>query len=257
VNIAIEASFRFYGDLNDVLSAERRHRAFVHRVESHGSIKDVIESVGVPHPEIDLIIVNGQSVDFTYRPRPGDRIAVYPVFRELDTAAVSLVRPPPLDVLRFVLDAHLGRLTAYLRLVGLDCLYSREWDDERLAAVSHAEKRVLLSRDVALLKRSMVEYGCFVRNTDPRHQLAEVAGRFPLRGHARPCSRCVRCNTPLEPVAKQAVADRLPPRTREHFQEFHQCPACGKVYWKGGHYTRIRAMIQELVDGDNTVDSSQ
>jgi len=257
VNIAIDASFRFYGDLNDFLPADRRYRAFVHRVDPRGSIKDVIESIGVPHPEIDLIVVDGRPVDFSYRPRPGDRIAVYPLFRKLDTAALSLVRPPPLDVLRFVLDAHLGRLTAYLRLVGLDCLYSREWDDERLAALSHAEKRVLLSRDVALLKRTLVAHGYFVRNTDPRGQLAEVAARFPLHRWARPFSRCVRCNTPLGAVDKQAVVDQLPPRTRQHFNEFHQCPGCGRVYWKGGHFRRMEGLVRSVVSSGLCVASSQ
>ncbi len=251
--------FRFYGELNDFLPAARRHRAFDHSLAQRGSelpvrvsIKDAIESLGVPHPEIDLLLVGGRPVDFSYQPLPGDRIAVYPRFRDLDVRGLSIVRPPALDAPRFVLDAHLGRLTAYLRLAGLDCHYSNSAGDEELAAISSTEKRVLLTRDVALLKRSVVEYGHWVRNTDPRRQFGEIADQFALRRHARPFSRCVHCNALLEPVSREAVYDRLPPRTREHYREFHRCPGCARVYWKGGHYERIRKMIHESV-----VDSSQ
>ncbi len=249
-NKSCPISFRFYGPLNDFLPPDRRQRTFVRAMEQRGSIKDAIESIGVPHTEIDLLVVGDQAVAFSYVPEAGDRIAVYPPFFHLDIEALSLVRPAPLNVPRFVLDAHLGRLAAYLRLAGIDCLYSNRWDDDRLAAISGAEKRILLSRDVALFKRSVVLYGYWVRNTEPRRQLAEVAARFELRRHARPFSRCAHCNTPLAPVSKEAVVDRLLPRTRESYREFKRCPSCERVYWKGGHYARMETLIREVVSSE-------
>jgi hypothetical protein len=237
------ATFRFYGSLNDFLAPRRRQVSFQCRFGGRVSIKDAIEALGVPHPEIDLVTAGAIPVDFSYRLQPDDRIAVYPAFRALDVRAASLVRPPDLDELRFVLDGHLGRLTAYLRLAGLDCLCSTRWDDAELAAISNRERRVVLTRDTVLLKRTIVKYGCWVRATDPRRQLAEVFLRFDLGTRARPFSRCLRCNALLETVAKAAIVDRLPPRTREHYEEFHRCPDCQRIYWAGSHVRAMRDLL--------------
>jgi uncharacterized protein with PIN domain len=180
-------------------------------------------------------------------------VAVYPQFRELAAGAVSLVRAPGLDQLNFVLDTHLGRLTAYLRLAGFDCLYSNVSEDEELATISSRQKRMLLTRDAALLKRAIVEYGYWVRSTDPRRQLVEVSRRFDLAPRAQPFRRCLCCNALIEEVAKAAIADRLPPRTRAHYHEFYRCPGCDRIYWKGAHWEGMK----ELVDGIGTVDSSR
>ncbi len=234
-----DAIFRFYGNLNDFLPAARRSVAFAHTFTGRVSVKDAIESFGVPHPEIDLLLANGVPIEFSHRLRPGDRIAAYPAFGHLDIGATSLVRPPPLDGLRFVLDTHLGRLAAYLRLVGFDTIYGHDWDDERLAETSSRERRMLLTRDAGLLKRSIIDYGYWVRQTQPRLQLAEISGRLDLSASARPFCRCLRCNTLVTRAAKSEVLDRLPPRTREHYDEFWICGGCGRVYWKGGHYRRM------------------
>ena len=241
-----EAIFRFYGSLNDFLPPARRQLPFEHAFDGRVSIKDAIESLGVPHPEIDLVIAGGTSVSFSYHLQPGDRVAVYPVFRQLDVAGISLVRPPALSDLRFVLDTHLGRLAAYLRLAGLDCVYSNHCRDEELADISSRETRVLLTRDAALLKRTIVEYGYWVRETNPRRQLAEIFGRFDLVSRAQPFRRCLRCNGLIESVPKAAVVDRLPPRTREQYHEFYRCPGCGRIYWKGSHYEWMRRLVEEI-----------
>jgi uncharacterized protein with PIN domain len=239
-----EAIFRFYGSLNDFLPPARRQLSFTHAFDGRVSIKDVIESFGVPHPEIDLVIAGGTPVSFSYHLQLGDRVAVYPLFCALDVGAISLVRPPALRDLRFVLDTHLGRLAAYLRLAGLDCVYSNHCDDEELAEISSRETRVLLTRDAALLKRTIVEYGYWVRETNPRRQLAEIFSRFDLASRARPFRRCLRCNALIEAVPKAGVVDRLPPRTREHCHEFYRCPGCGRIYWKGSHYEWMRRLIE-------------
>ena len=104
---------RLYGPLNDFLSPRLRHAALVCALEGSPSVKDFVESIGVPHVEIDVLVVNGQAVDFTYRVRGGDRIAAYPIFRAVDVGGASRLGPPPQAEPRFVADVHLGRLAAH------------------------------------------------------------------------------------------------------------------------------------------------
>jgi uncharacterized protein with PIN domain len=145
--------------------------------------------------------------------------------------------------MKFIADAHLGRLAAYLRLAGFDTVYEAPWDDAVLARRSANEDRTLLTRDRGLLKRSIIRRGYFVESTDSREQFAEILDRFRLRAAMRPFSRCARCNTLLHRVMKADVLDRLPPRTRLHFDEFLECPTCRRVYWRGSHYERIAKFL--------------
>jgi uncharacterized protein with PIN domain/sulfur carrier protein ThiS len=242
------ALFRFYAELNDLLPPERRFVAFEHPCDGQSTVKDTIESLGVPHTEVDLILVNGESADFSRRVQPGDRISVYPVFESIDISSVARVRPAPLRQTRFVLDSHLGRLAAYLRALGFDTRYENHSADEDLARISRDEHRILLTRDAGLLKRSAVTHGHLMRETSPRLQLAEIVERFDLRRSVALFSRCLRCNTPLEEVQKESVAARLPERTRRIYNEFLTCPSCGRIYWKGSHYTRMQKMITETLN---------
>ena len=194
-----------------------------------------------------LIVVNGVSVDFTYLVQEGDRVSVYPVFEALDVTPLVRVRPEPLREPRFVLDTHLGRLAAYLRMLGFDTLYQNDYPDEELARISSQEGRILLTRDRGLLKRSAVTHGYCVRETDPREQVREVLQRFDLFGAVKPFRRCMRCNSILQPVAKEAISHRLPPKTRQYYDEFRICRACDQVYWKGSHYQRMQRFIQSVL----------
>ncbi len=238
-----QAEFRFYAELNDFLPEARRYVPFVHHFHARASVKDMIESLGVPHTEIDLILVNGESVDFSYIVQDGDHISVYPVFESFDITPVLRVRPRPLREPRFVLDTHLGKLAAYLRMMGFDALYRNDYEDAELACISRDERRTLLTRDRGLLKRSMVTHGYCVRSTHPRQQIIEVLRRFDLLRMVEPFKRCIRCNGPLEPVDKMAIADRLPPRTRRYYDTFRICRDCGQIYWRGSHYERMQRFI--------------
>jgi uncharacterized protein with PIN domain len=240
------ADIRFYAELNDFLPPWRRGRATSYAFEVSGSVKDMIEALGVPHTEVDLVVANGNSVDFSYRMRHGDRISVYPVFEAIDISPLLRLRPQPLRDLRFVTDTHLGRLAAYLRMVGFDTVYRRDHQDEELAAISSNEKRVLLTKDRGLLKRNTVIRGCYVRATYPREQLAEVLQRFDLLGSIAPFQRCVHCNALLQPTQKESVSARLQPETKRYYDEFSVCPACDRIYWKGSHYRRMQRFIDSL-----------
>lgn len=238
------ASVRFYGPLNDFLPAARRQATLVCAFESSASVKDLVEALGVPHPEIDLLVVNGRSVDFAYLVRDGDRVAVYPPFCAFDLGDAARLGLPPQAEPRFVADVHLGQLTAYLRLAGHDTKYRNDYPDHELVAISAAEDRTLLTRDIGVLKHRMVTRGYFVRETRPARQLVEVLRRFDLVARAVPFSRCLRCNSTLHVVPKERVEHLLPPRTREHYHEFSRCPDCARIYWRGSHYSRMSLFIE-------------
>lgn len=241
------AFFRFYAELNDLLPPRRRFLTFAHPCNGQSTVKDMIESLGVPHTEVDLILVNGASVDFSCRVKNGDRVSVYPVFESIDISPVARVRPEPLRQTRFVLDTHLGRLAAYLRALGFDTQYQNHCPDRDLARISRDEHRILLTRDAGLLKRSAVTHGHLMRETRPHLQLAEVVERFDLRRSIALFTRCLCCNTPLHAAGKESIAQRLPDRTRNLYTEFLTCQTCGRIYWKGSHYERMRRMIAAAI----------
>jgi uncharacterized protein len=237
---------RFYAELGDLLSPEWRGRD-VERTFARGqTVKDLIEASGVPHTEVDLVLVGGRSVDFGYRLQDGDRVSVYPVFEALDISSVTQVRPRPLRRTRFIADVHLGRLVRYLRLLGFDTLYRNDWADAELVERAAREQRIVLTRDRGLLKRAAVDHGYLVRETDPRKQLDEVIERFDLRGAIEPFTRCPVCNGTVEPVDKEEVLGRLLTRTARYYEEFWRCGECGRLYWKGGHYRSLRALVSSV-----------
>jgi uncharacterized protein with PIN domain len=234
--------------LNDHLPPEQRQRTLEKSFFVPGTIKDVIESFGVPHSEVDLIVVNGESVPFSYLVHDGDRIAVYPVFESFDIAGEVRVRQQPLRESKFVLDVHLGRLAAYLRMLGFDALYGNSSRDDKLVRVSVDQQRILLTRDRGLLRHGAVTHGYFVRQTESRLQLAEVVARFDLARSLRPFTRCMACNAFLEEVPKEQVESQLPPQVAISFEEFRRCPECGRTYWKGSHYRRMQRWVNEFVN---------
>ena len=241
------AYLRFYEELNDFLPEAQRYSTIEQPFELSPSVKDVIEGSGVPHTEIDLIIVNGESVDFTHRVVDGDRVSVYPMFESLDISPVVRLRPEPLRVPRFSVDANLGRLARFLRLLGFDTRYDPESSDLELAESSQADGRLLLTRDIGLLKRRTITHGYFVRAVEPRAQVTEVLARFHLAGAARPFSRCTWCNGDLAPIDKELVADRVPRGSLERFEEFRACEVCGRIYWEGSHIERAARFIEEVL----------
>jgi uncharacterized protein with PIN domain len=237
------ASIRFYGSLNDFLPPARRQSSLVSAFDGRPSIKDVVEALGVPHPEIDLLIVDGEPVDFSYHVGDGDRVAVYPRMQMIDPGDMIRLQPPRQIDPRFIADVHLGRLAAYLRLAGFDTIYRNDAPDDEIVAISASEDRVLLTRDVGVLKHAIVRRGYFVRDTQPAGQLVEVIRQFDLQTGAAPFTRCLRCNSRLHTVPKELVDHLLPARTRECFSEFSRCPTCSRVYWLGSHHLRMRRFL--------------
>jgi uncharacterized protein with PIN domain len=243
------AELRFYEELNDFLPEERRKRPLAVEVDRARSVKDAIESLGVPHTEVDLVIVDGRSVDFAHLLVGGERVAVYPKFESLDITPLLRLRPRPLRDPRFVADTHLGKLARHLRMAGFDTLYGNDWDDDRIVALSRRDRRTILTRDRAMLRRRDVERGYCVRAVHSEAQLAEVVERLQLEPLVRPFMRCRECNTPLEDVDRDAVLDRVPRKVRELYGRFRRCVTCGRVYWEGSHYARMRATLERALGG--------
>jgi uncharacterized protein with PIN domain len=245
-----QCEFRFYEELGDFLPPDCRKRSFIHQFQGTPAVKDRIEALGVPHTEVDLILVDGQSVDFMHKLWGGERVAVYPVFECFELGAGSRLRPQPLREPRFVLDVHLGRLAAYLRLLGFDCLYRNDYGDEELLSISRDQHRILLSRDTGLLKRAALTHGAFLHATDPRRQLREVCGRFQLDGRIAPFTRCARCNGAVEPLDAQSPGpSTISPSKQtmaQHGGSFSQCQGCGQLYWPGSHLARLRQRLAEV-----------
>ena len=241
------ATFRFYEELNDFLPVRQRKRGFDHAFQRRASVKDMIEGLGVPHTEVELIVVNGQSVDFSHIVKNGDRIAVYPMFESLDITPLLRLRPEPLRNLLFVADANLGKLARLLRLLGFDVWYRNDYDDAALADLVAVHRRVLLTRDRGLLKRARVTRGYFVRATDPPLQAREVVERFDLGRTVSPFSRCTRCNGLVRVADEDEVRARLPRGTRERHRKYWLCPQCARIYWEGSHHARLRHVVAGIL----------
>ena len=238
---------RAYAELNDFLAPALRGTTVRRPCRSHQTVKDIIEAIGIPHTEVDLILAGGRSVGFAHRPASGDRLAVYPVFESLDIGPVGRLRPTPLRDPRFVVDVNLGRLAWLLRLVGFDVRYDRHLDDADLAAMGEAEQRIVLTRDRGLLKRRQVSRGVFVRADRPSEQIVEVLRRLDLAARLAPFTRCLRCGGRLTAVSKAEVLDRLEPLTRRHFDDFARCDGCDQVYWKGSHHEHLEELVGRIV----------
>ncbi len=244
-----KATFRFYEELNDFLPADQRKRDVSVTFEPPAPVRHLIETFGVPHTEVEIVLLNGVSVDLDQRVGDGDRVSVYPMFESLDITPLLRLRERPLRDPRFIVDAHLGRLARYLRMLGFDTLFHNDLGDRELARISADEHRILLTGDRALLMHRAVTHGCYLRSHLPRQQLEYVIERLHLCSLLRPFTRCMECNGLLQSVAKAEVLEQLPRNIRLIQDDFRRCHECGKVYWKGSHFRHMGVLIEELCPG--------
>jgi uncharacterized protein len=228
------AYFLFQGRLNDFLPHDQREQVIDVRFRERQSVKHLAESLGVPHPEIGRVQVNDREEPLSVITQDQDRVEIQPI-------PDGYAGEP-----RFVIDNHLGRLAAYLRMLGFDCQYQNDIDDIQLADIARREQRILLTRDRRLLMRKSVVDGYCLRSLNSLEQLTEVVRRFDLAQRVIPFHRCLRCNHILEPVSKAEVLDRLEPLTKQYFDEFHICRACGQIYWKGSHYDKMQTLVENI-----------
>ena len=243
----LTVTFSIHGDLQDFLRPERRNAALVCLLREPAAVKHPIESLGIPHPEVEALYVNDNPIDFGYTVGDGDWVRVYPAGALPAAADAVPLRPPLKPPYRFVLDTHLGLLASYLRLLGFDALYRNDFDDQELAELGATDERILLTRDRGLLKRKIVTYGYCVRESNPRQQLTSILRRYNLARFIQPWQRCLRCNGALEHVDKATVLAQLEPKTRRYYNEFQRCTGCGRIFWQGSHFAHLEKFLGEVM----------
>jgi uncharacterized protein with PIN domain len=224
------ATFRFYEELNDFLPAHRRKTDFQADFGEKRSIKDMIEALGVPHTEIDLVLVNGRSVDFRHFLQDGDRVSVYPVFESLNIENVTRLRQIPLRKTRFVADDNLGDIVKYMRVLGFDVHFDPLLSYREVVKISREENRIILTKSRELLKFKEVSHGLFIRPGAREQQIRRIIDYLDIRDRIRPFSRCIRCNGLLKNIAKESIEDRIPLKTKEFCDEYVQCESCENIY---------------------------
>ncbi len=244
-------TIRFYEELNYFLKNYPLKTDITFSYKGKRSIKDLIENFGIPHVEVDMILVNGKAVTFNYIVMNGDRISVYPMFERFDIASTSLLRDKPLRTNMFVLDVHLRKLVKNLRLLGFDADYARSRSNNELAEISQKEHRILLTRNRQLVMRNIVQWGMVIRNVYPVPQIAEVLKKLDLWNEIKPFSRCISCNGIIESVPSGSneytqIKNRIPIKVQEWCMDFNYCTSCGKIYWKGSHYKKLLDRIGEI-----------
>lgn len=238
---------RFYEELNDFLPEEKKKKRFTHSFIDRTSVKDLIESLGVPHTEVDLILVNGKSENFNYLINDGDDISVYPVFESLDISDVQHLRAKPLRKPKFICDVHLGKLARNLRMFGIDVHYKNFLNDEEIVKISLDEKRTILTRDTGLLKRADVTHGYFIRNDEPEKQTAEVISRFSLMKLVKPFTLCLDCGSKLVKINKKDILHLIPENVKQAQNKFFYCVNCKKIFWAGSHINNMTLFIKEMI----------
>ena len=242
-------TFHFHGDLSSLLRSRfKGERTVIVSLDRRASIKDVLESFGLPHTEVGSITIKGKEIDFGLIAEEGRVFNVYPVPSPWDVSVPSVLRPDPLLPVAFLVDVNVGRLARYLRAAGLDTLYDYRWKDEYISELLHREQRILLTRDVRLLMRKHVIFGRYIRATRPVEQLKEVIDLLGLSGHLAPFTRCLDCNALLKPVAKKDIIHRLEPLTKKYYSTFSLCSSCDKVYWPGSHVERMEELLVRHYD---------
>lgn len=241
-----EAEFRFYAELNDFLAPPQRYHSLPYRFSGHPGIKDPIEVFGVPHTEVALIIVNGQTAGFDYQLQTGDRVAVYPIFT---TLPVEIKLRSALPAPRFVIDVNLGKLAKRLRLLGFDCLYRNDYEDWDIVNIAENDQRIVLTRDRRLLFAKRIDHGYWVHAVKVDQQIVEVLSRFNLYGLIDPFARCIICNGELAAVDKQEVLELLEPKTKLYYELFYRCTECQQIYWEGSHIANMQQHFKELLSG--------
>lgn len=242
----VNITFRFYEELKDFLPKEKKSQPFTITLKGNPSVKDTIEALGIPHTEVDLILVNSKPVEFTYRLKDKDYISVYPVFESLDISDITILRDNGLRSPKFVLDSHLGKLARYLRLLGFDTIYNNDFEDQEIIKISLNDNRIILTRDKGILKNNAVTHGYYIRSQKPKEQINEVIRRFNLESLIKPFTVCSLCNGEIVSVTKDLVKAQLKSLTKKHYNKFFMCSRCKKIYWEGSHYDRIKNFINNL-----------
>lgn len=240
------ATFHYFGNLQKLLKRKYRAEAVAYHFRGHPGIKDAIETMGVPHTEVEAILANGCPVDFKYQLQHLDTLEVYSPFSSIPVKNLVPLRSSHFYPVSFILDVHLGKLARRLRLLGFDSFYRNDLGDAEILQLSFEQGRIILTCDRGILKHRRVVHGCLVRSAQVDEQVREVLARYQLYDQVRPWLRCLACNGLLKGVEKELIEDRLELKTRLYYADFHRCRACDRLYWRGSHFQRINRWLAAI-----------
>lgn len=231
----------FHGDL--AFFVRSKLSSIERQLSEKSSVKDIIEACGVPHTEVDLILVEGKAAGFERVLAQDTVVDIYGV----DLDSITLFPENRLQVLhirQFVADGHLGKLVRDLRLLGIDVSYARDAEDRQLLKIAVDQRRALLTRDRRLLMHGVLRHGYYLHSQDSLEQTLEVLRRFDLKPALAPFSRCLRCNAAVEPTEKKKVLSQLEPLTKIYYEQFRRCRGCRQIYWSGSHIEKLQRRIE-------------
>ena len=152
--------------------------------------------------------------------------------------------------MRFLVDGMLGGLARWLRILGYDSIYDASAKDNDLLRIAHEENIILLTRDEELYQRAIarkIPSALVIGETEPE-RLAEIASTFGIHLEVDMAkSKCPECGSDLKETPKSDVADEVPKASLKLYDRFWKCTNqnCGKVYWVGSHWDRIRRILEE------------
>lgn len=251
-NLFKSITMRFYAELNDFLPEDKKFEAFEVNLKMPAVVSEVITSMGVPLSEVDLILLNGKPAPRNQKLSVNDYVSVYPTFESFDIGDLRTTQTEALRKTTFVADAHLGKLTKYLRMLGFDTLYRNDFGDDEIINLSLSEKRIILTRDKNLLNSSLVTHAYYIRATDKHQQLVEVVDKFDLRSQFKPFTRCMTCNACLMLKTPEEVLKMVDNNILQSYREFYLCPTCNKVFWEGSHFKRMERMVLKIAGRTRT-----
>ncbi|MFC1941284.1 Mut7-C RNAse domain-containing protein [Chloroflexota bacterium] len=149
--------------------------------------------------------------------------------------------------LKFIVDHNVGKLAKWLRMMGYDTLFFEGSDDSQMVRVALDEGRVILTRDTQIMKRGLVTSGrlkaVLIKSDEPEQQIRQVIETLNLDSQFKPFTVCLECNQPLVERSKEQVQDRVAPYVFRTQNQYMECPACHRIYWRGTHW---QAMLKRL-----------
>ena len=223
-------------------------RTITYPLSRRASIKDILESLGIPHTEIGRIMLNGQEQTFEKIAEDGQHFEIHPLCPALPPTIATILRPVPLAACIFLVDINVGKLAGLLRMAGCDAeSVGPDSGDTDTVTKAVGEGRILLTRNRELLKQRKLVFGHLVQSQEPDHQLREIFDLYGLQDQLRPFSRCIACNGLLVEVEKEAIIDRLLPLTKKYYHHFKQCSGCAKIYWHGSHHDKMEAKLKIIL----------
>jgi uncharacterized protein with PIN domain len=244
----VEVTIRCYAELNDFLPTDTRQKDLTITLKTAVTVAEALELLGIPLSEVDLVLVNSEPVERDHRLHHHDLVSIYPTFETFNIGSLKTTQKQPLRITRFILDAHLGKLAKYLRMLGFDTLYRNDFGDNEIIQIAQQENRIILSRDKLLLKSTGVDHGYYVRSIEKHEQLVEIVKKFDLYSQFNSFSRCMTCNALLQKKIRSEVREMVNPETFAAFNEFFFCPDCRKVFWKGSHFERMERLILAIIN---------